>query len=734
MNYLNQNDILENEDSNYKLRRLKEVKKRQKLQKKEQKLDKENYIKLFTKQNKYLKNMNYAKVLPLSLFHPNIDFINLGSSILYIRPIDNTIMEELRFKLNNMFFQDSNKIISIYNVSQVTNRIEILNKRPSNNYGFKFKFLNNKIYAIRETFNRYIINEKDFIQVLNQFDSFWDNKNEEDGKTLFVNQYLKATDSANYVVPVSITNFTPEIKYLKNNRKEEHMEEQKTSLLQKISMRLRNIGKTNSYIMEVTTHNPTSIPRKFNPTLNKYFYHINKEKLRLELIHIGKYHPMYFKYRDSTILGLTKNQNSDYYNIDTRKNESTMEYNDIASFLTFYYLSMNQLYLRNYKIINNNIDMSLLLSYKDVEQEKYIENIHNMVNYINYIQSNINENIKDYYNKYAIKEYGKNYKDEEINLKYNLRKYVTLNRSIFPHKALTNKTRGYLGLKDVACYDNMSNFGMIIQVLPSEYEQKYSSMDYNRRINNRFEELITKEVKNNINIGMDVEYLQVSKTQYCAVYFDNVRKKVFYFSPNIANPIELLKKKLLLHNIQTDYNDNDRISNKYSYLSYGIDGIQMNKSDRSLNFKLYDDVKEENKFKDDKIINSLFFDKLNNNELSLEDISGLYCLYFLVVMSSTMTDINDIPISSLDDPFTDYFDEFFKYFKHNSFKPTSERESIEERKRDYLNHVSFISDYIGDMLFTGLNQTYGKTNREIDRYKKTRQDLKESMEESIYYE
>ena len=53
MNYLNQNDILENEDSNYKLRRLKEVKKRQKLQKKEQKLDKENYIKLFTKQNKY---------------------------------------------------------------------------------------------------------------------------------------------------------------------------------------------------------------------------------------------------------------------------------------------------------------------------------------------------------------------------------------------------------------------------------------------------------------------------------------------------------------------------------------------------------------------------------------------------------------------------------------------------------------------------------------------------------
>ena len=75
----------------------------------------------------------------------------------------------------------------------------MLNRRPANNYGFKFKYINNKIYAIRETFHKYIINEKDFIQVLNQFDNYYDGDSEK-GQRIFKNEYNTATDSAKYTI------------------------------------------------------------------------------------------------------------------------------------------------------------------------------------------------------------------------------------------------------------------------------------------------------------------------------------------------------------------------------------------------------------------------------------------------------------------------------------------------------------------------------------------------------
>ena len=742
MSSLNQNDILENDDTNYKLRRLKEVKKRQKLQKKEQKLDKENYIKLFVKKNKYLKNMDYAKVLPISLFHPNIDFINIGSNMMYVKPTSKTQIDLLRYKLNNLFFEGV-KTVNIFDLNSVNRKIEMLNRRPANNYGFKFKYINNKIYAIRETFHKYIINEKDFIQVLNQFDNYYDGDSEK-GQRIFKNEYNTATDSAKYTIPVSKQKFNTELKHFNfenrydSDSKTKDKSSYTTNLLKKISMRLRNSGKLNRYIIEVSTNKPVSQPSNMDniynlpSSQNRYSFNPNDKVIKLELVDIGKYIPMYFKYRNSTILGLTKNQNSDYYSIDTKKTESNMEYNDIASFLTFLYLSIYQLTAYNIKFISENIDLPLLLSYKDVEQEKYYDNMYNMINYINNIQLNINDYIKTYYNNYLLKFNIK----FDIKIPSNAMKILSINTKEFRHqRLLNNEEEHYKNSEKDLCYSNKTNFGVIIQLLPSNYEEKYTKIDYNDKMNKRINEFTKKEMSNNFNIFMEKEYLQVSKTQYCAIYFDNNRNKVYYFSPNNSNAKELIQKRLYLHKLGTNFRNEDKISNNYEYLGFGLDISGLgSKEDRNLNFKLYDEVKEENKFKDNKVISSLFFDKVNNNELSLEDISGLYCLYFLIVMSSNMTNNDDVPISSLDNPFTDYFDEFFKYFKHENFKPTSERASIEERRRNYLKHILFICDYIGDMLFTGFNETYGNFNREIEKYKNEKLDLKENLLETEYFE
>ena len=726
MSSLNQNDILENDDSNYKLRRLKEVKKRQKLQKKEQKLDKENYIKLFVKQNKYLKNMDYAKVLPISLFHPNIDFINIGSSMMYIKPTSRTQMDLLRYKLNNIFFEGV-KSVNIFNLNSVNSKIEMLNRRPSNNYGFKFKYINNKIYAIRETFHKYIINEKDFIQVLNQFDNMYDGDTQ-NGELLFKNQYNTATDSAKYTIPVSKQKFVTDFGYFnyenrydfdpKTKEKSSHV----TKLLKKISSRLRNSGKLNRYIMEISTHKPIN-DNIYDLSQNKYSFNPNDKVSRLELIDISNCKPMYFKYRDNTILGLTKNQNSDYYNIDTKKTESNMEYTDIASYLTFLYLTIYQFTTYNKKFIGENIDTSLLLSYKDIEQEKYYDDIYFMIYFINNIQTKINNYIKQYYMNNNL----------NINIRLNRKnkKYISINQNNFKHQKLLKNDIENINdrtIEDVICYNNKTNFGIIIQLLPSDYEEKYTKLDYESRVHKRLNEFTKKEISNNFSIFLEHEYLQVSKTQYCAVYFDNNRRKAYYFSPNINNSKELIQKRLVGHNLLNEFNEQDKISNNYNYLGFGLETLLVgSKEDRILNYKLYDDVKEENKFKDSKINNSLFFEKINNSELSLEDMSGLYCLYFLIAMSTNMTNNDDVPISSLEDPFTDYFDDFFKYYKHESFKPTSERESIEERRKEYLNHVKFICDYIGDMLFTGLNETYGNFYKEIENYKKNKMELKDIL-------
>ena len=726
MSSLNQNDILENDDSNYKLRRLKEVKKRQKLQKKEQKLDKENYIKLFVKQSKYLKNMDYAKILPISLFHPNIDFINIGSSMMYIKPTSRTQMDLLRYKLNNLFFEGV-KSVNISDLNSVNSKIEMLNRRPSNNYGFKFKYINNKIYAIRETFHKYIINEKDFIQVLNQFDNMYDGDTQ-NGELLFKNQYNTATDSAKYTIPVSKQKFVTDFGYFnyenrydfdpKTKEKSSHV----TKLLKKISSRLRNSGKLNRYIMEISTHKPIN-DNIYDLSQNKYSFNPNDKVSRLELIDISNCKPMYFKYRDNTILGLTKNQNSDYYNIDTKKTESNMEYTDIASYLTFLYLTIYQFTTYNKKFIGENIDTSLLLSYKDIEQEKYYDDIYFMIYFINNIQTKINNYIKQYYMNNNL----------NINIRLNRqnKKYISINQNNFKHQKLLKNDIENINdrtIEDVICYNNKTNFGIIIQLLPSDYEEKYTKLDYESRVHKRLNEFTKKEISNNFSIFLEHEYLQVSKTQYCAVYFDNNRRKAYYFSPNINNSKELIQKRLVGHNLLNEFNEQDKISNNYNYLGFGLETLLVgSKEDRILNYKLYDDVKEENKFKDSKINNSLFFEKINNSELSLEDMSGLYCLYFLIAMSTNMTNNDDVPISSLEDPFTDYFDDFFKYYKHESFKPTSERESIEERRKEYLNHVKFICDYIGDMLFTGLNETYGNFYKEIENYKKNKMELKDIL-------
>ena len=184
--------------------------------------------------------MDYAKVLPISLFHPNIDFINIGSSMMYVKPTSGTQIDLLRYKLNNLFFEGV-KTVNMFDLNSINRKIEMLNRRPANNYGFKFKYINNKIYAIRETFHKYIINEKDFIQVLNQFDNYYDG-NSEEGQRIFKNEYNTATDSANYTIPVSKQKFNTELKHFNfENRydsdiKTKDKSSYTTNLLKKISM------------------------------------------------------------------------------------------------------------------------------------------------------------------------------------------------------------------------------------------------------------------------------------------------------------------------------------------------------------------------------------------------------------------------------------------------------------------------------------------------------------------
>ena len=81
-------------------------------------------INIYKKQNKYLQNLNYEKIIPLSTVCPNIDLLKINSMKMISMPSVLNPIDIIKYKLNKYFFDGTNNL-SIYNTSSINSRIKV---------------------------------------------------------------------------------------------------------------------------------------------------------------------------------------------------------------------------------------------------------------------------------------------------------------------------------------------------------------------------------------------------------------------------------------------------------------------------------------------------------------------------------------------------------------------------------------------------------------------------------
>ena len=143
---------------------------------------KDELAKLFQKQEKYLLEMDYKKVICSSFFKPKIDYficpiinVNNVDDVVGFNPVNNTP----RYPIENYYKTEIvNNIITTFNNiagNDIDRKINNFNRIKDNStQGYKAykKDGNNYVLFYHEIYCSYVLNDLDIASVFTQFDSF----------------------------------------------------------------------------------------------------------------------------------------------------------------------------------------------------------------------------------------------------------------------------------------------------------------------------------------------------------------------------------------------------------------------------------------------------------------------------------------------------------------------------------------------------------------------------------
>lgn len=639
------------------------------------KAPKDDMAKLFQKQEKYLLEMDYKKVICSSFFKPKIDLfrcpINLDNKVdeLNIVPTFPVGGSNPREAIENYYQTQINNIKDTFNNTLGTNidrRINNFNRiKDGSTIGYKAYKMNANFreYVVfyHEIYCSYVLNDLDIASVFTQFDSF----------------YTKMSVSKSQAPP-------NEVNYNVN----------------KTRIDPTNIVATNILPIWLThdrnTYTGDPIP------INKRFNEDNRQKISDRLVNSDKNNNIIFESYDTSYI----NGDNIDFNITTLKKCSTI-YN------------INELHSGNKLVIHNDNNKNInVIKYQNIpnllENNEYNNTFYNsfLINYLLDLSNHIHfpADIDKNYNLLEILRHNSNFENyENICLhiiiyllnKANVEKLNTSNQNIiyinydnYNHNNRIIRT-GYD--QHTICHQNMSNFGFIIKLLP------------NITINDTNLQAGTKTTIN-------TNYFFSNIASYACVYVDNNRRKIYSFCPGLRRPHSLIIKRLAttrgillgqVNNVDLSNIDNmyDKIQNDNVYLTY-------EPKKHTSKFSIINDfITKDNIYSN--CANAYTVNPIENQNLlgedsttyslNLTDFSLMYCNYFLAVMSGNIPDANGVPIISYDDPFEAYFDEFFKTINHADFK---DKGVIDKKK--YTQHVEERCDFIGNLFYTDLGNHFSK--------------------------
>lgn len=674
-------------------------------------------IDIYKKQNKYLQNLNYEKIIPLSTVSPNIDLLKINSMKMISMPSSLNQIDIIKYKLNKYFFEGTNNI-SIYNSNAINARVKYLNKNPQLNIipGFKYYIYKNEIYAFRETYSKYIIDDKDFAQVLYQFDSFDIYR-----KKIVENICLSSNHSSNFKIPINKPTSSKINQEFTNNMDFKN-ELTKNKNYTKIANSLANSSKINRFLMEI----PISTPNIYNTDY------------RINVLDIGKIIPSLIKYKDSNILGFNKKEkktvkeNTTSYFI-TKKSEDQFMGKDAYNHILFSFLFIFQRIIKN--INNYDIDIYNLLTYDNESFENENNILVEIISKFNLYKMLFNKSyFIDYYNKNIIYPDKRifNYYNKLL-LTHNETKFLKFNNKQQPNKytlenyqkTLENKMKISSIIESQSskfyCLDNSPNYGFIIQLNTGNniYTNYQNENDIKKNLFTNFNN--SKYSQKNFSIH---ETFQSENPTYACIYVDNNSHKTYFYAPTLEKPKEFIEQRLKLMNFDLNifnFEDEYYIENEIAHLKF----------DDSINFSNYSDYLDSfnlmsrniNDIKPEKI-NGILDDVLSNSNFRLSDLSGLYCLYFLTVMSSNMPNHNHKPISSFNNPFEDFFNKIFRNINDDIFNIENNKQ---KQKNAYIKHVQNVCDMIGDLLFTQNRVSFAKYDEKVLKFKEEKKELDEKI-------
>ena len=271
------------------------------------------------------------------------------------------------------------------------------------------------------------------------------------------------------------------------------------------------------------------------------------------------------------------------------------------------------------------------------------------------------------------------------------------------------------------CTDNNPNFGFIMQI--NTGNNIYTNYSNEKEIKKKLFTSINNSKYSQQNFSMH-ESFQSGNPTFACIYVDNNSHKTYYYAPTMEKPKEFINLRLKMMNFDLpsfSFEDKFYIENETAHLKFGESIISTNYSDYLDSFNLMsrniNDIKPEK-------TTGLLDDILSNSNMRLSDLSGLYCLYFLTVMSSNMPNHDHKPISSFDNPFECYFDKIFRSFNDDIFKIENNQQ---KQKNTYIKHVQNVSDMIGDLLFVQNRMPFAKYDEKVQKYKEEKKELDEKI-------
>jgi hypothetical protein len=666
-------------------------------------------INLYKKQNKYLQELKYEKIIPFSLVSPSIDLLNIGSYKLAILITKNQI-DMVRFELNKYFFEPLSGVI--INSSTIQSRIKYLNKNSRLNpiMGFKYYLYEGSIYAFRETYSKYLIDEKDFAQVLYQFDCL-DNYNKHNIQITCKTSNYRSS----YTIPINKTfsnNTTPTVL----NTNDFSINIHDNIPITKISDSLANTSKINRFLLEI-------------PMINNIY----QNDYNIVTLDVGQIIPTIIKYRDSDILGFNLKIKNNTYSI-SKKSEDKIISKDSFNHMLFIFMFMFQRIMKNK--YTDDFDIYSMLTYNFDDYESDNDNIVRIIGDFNLYKSYFNNIFfKELYYDNILKksQFSSVHYYGNIIKQFNMEKNVKINNivnmskpsiaSLIKNVINPARIKQMLLSDQVICSDNTPNWGFIIQINTGNniYEPHEN---INKKLFTNFNNI--KHTKKGMKIH---ESFQSENPTYACVYFDNASNKTYYYSPTIEKPKTLIDMRLAMMNFDSkniNLIDKMYIENEMAHLKFDDTIIPSNFNEYLNNFNLMS--RDINDIKPDKS-GGLLDTILSNTGFRLSDLSGLYCLYFLVAMSSNMPDHDNKPISSSDNPFADYFDKVFRHFDDDIFKVENNKQ---KQRNSYIKHVQNVSNMIGDLLFIQNNSTFDKYDNKVKKYKEDKKELNDTLLKKIF--